>query len=119
MEIVNAKIAGTKLGEDHGCLTVMLTLEGDCWGCGYGGYCLDHWFADPGCHHSSDGYGAIIELMKTLEVDSWEQLKGKVVRVEFDNNNTVIKIGASLTNKWFSFKDYFEAVKTVKTLKEL
>ena len=75
-EILNAKIISTKLGQDHGCLTADLTIEGDGWGCGFGGYCLDHWCADIGKHSSTDGYGAIIELMKTLEVESWEDIKG-------------------------------------------
>ena len=65
-EILNAKITSTKLGEEHGCLTAELFVEGDGWACAFGGYCLDHWFAEVGEHSSSDGYGAIIVLMKTL-----------------------------------------------------
>ena len=111
-EILNAKITNTKLGEDHGCLTANLFLEGDGWGCAFGGYCLDHWFSDVGKYNSSDGYGAIIELMKTLEVGSWEELNGKYVRVEIEGwGGNIIKIGHLLKNKWFSWKDYFEEAK--------
>ena len=111
-EILNAKITNTKLGEDHGCLTANLFLEGDGWGCTFGGYCLDHWYSDVGKHHSPDGYGAIIELMKTLEVESWEELNGKYVRVEIEGwGGNIIKIGHLLKNKWFSWKDYFEEAK--------
>ena len=111
-EILNAKITNTKLGEDHGCLTANLFLEGDGWGCTFGGYCLDHWFSDIGKYNSSDGYGAIIELMKTLEVESWEKLNGKYVRVEIEGwGGNIIKIGHLLKNKWFSWKDYFEEAK--------
>lgn len=114
-EIVNAKITSTSLGEDHGCLTAYLTLEGDGWGCSYGGYCLDHWFAEAGEHSSSDGYGAIIELMKTLEVESWEALKSKYVRVEIEGwGGHIIRIGHLMKEKWFSFKDYFEKVQKEK-----
>ena len=74
-EILNGKITFTRLGEEHGCLSANLIIEGDGWGCGFGGYCLDHWCAKAGEHSSSDGYGAIIELMKILEVDFWEDLK--------------------------------------------
>ena len=81
-EIINGKITSTKLGQEHGCLTADLMIEGDGWGCGFGGYCLDHWYANIGKHSSTDGYGAIIELMKTLEVEQWEDLKGQFVRVE-------------------------------------
>ena len=111
-EILNAKIISTKLGQEHGCLTADLTIEGDGWGCGFGGYCLDRWYADIGEHSSTDGYGAIIELMKTLEVESWEDLKGKFVRVETDGwGGKIIRIGHLLKDKWFSFKEYLDAVK--------
>ena len=119
-EILNAKITNTKLGLDHGCLTAYIFLEGNGWGCGFGGYCLDHWFADIGDHHSSDGYGVIIELMKTLEVESWEELKDQYIRVETQQGwgGNVIKIGHLIKDKWFSFKDYFEEVKKLNEVEE-
>ena len=50
--------------------------------------------------------------MKTLEVESWEELKGKYVRVEIEKwGGKIVKIGHLMKNKWFSFKDYFEQVK--------
>ena len=111
-EILNAKITSTKLGQDHGCITAYLTIEGDGWGCGFGGYCLDHWCVDIGEHSSTDGYGAIIELMKTLEVENWEDIKGKFVRVETDGwGGKIIRIGHLMKDKWFSFKEYFDIVK--------
>lgn len=70
--ILNARITKTELGEDHGCLTAHIVVEGEAWGCGYGGYVLDRWCAEPGKYESRDGYGAIIELMKTVGVESWE-----------------------------------------------
>lgn len=118
-EILNAKITSTKLGEEHGCLTADLFVEGEGWACAFGGYCLDFWFAEVGSYSSSDGYGAIIELMKTLEVESWEELKGKYVRVESEGwGGKIIRIGYLMKNKWFSFKDYFEQVKEINTAKE-
>lgn len=114
-EILNAKITSTKLGEEHGYLTAELFVEGEGWACAFGGYCLDHWFAEVGEHFSFDGYGAIIELMKTLEVESWEELKGKYVCVEIENwGGKIVKIGHFMKNKWFSFKDYFEKVQKEK-----
>ena len=118
-EILNAKITSTKLGEEHGCLTADLFVEGEGWACAFGGYCLDHWFEEVGEYSSSDGYGAIIELMKTLEVESWEELKGKYVRVEIEKwGGKIIKIGHLMKDKWFSFKDYFEQVKEINAAKE-
>ena len=118
-EILNAKITSTKLGEDHGCLTANLFVEGGGWACTFGGYCLDHWFAEAGGYSSSDGYGAIIELMKALEVESWEELNGKYVRVEIEGwGGNIIRIGHLMKDKWFSFKDYFDEVKALNELKE-
>ena len=118
-EILNGKIISTKLGEEHSCLTADLLVEGDGWGCAFGGYCLDHCLAETGKHHSSDGYGAIIELMKTLEVESWEELKGKYVRVEIERwGGKILRVGHFMKDKWFSFKDYFEQVKKMQEVKE-
>ena len=114
-EILNGKITSTKLGEEHGCLTADLFVEGDGWACTSGRSCLGHWFAEVGEHSSSDGYGAIIELMKTLEVESWEALKGKYIRVEIEGwGGHIIRIGHLMKDKWFSFKDYFEKVQKEK-----
>lgn len=111
-QIENAKITKTKLGQEHGCLTADIIVEGDSWGCAFGGYCLDHWCAGVGEHTSTDGYGAIIELMKTLEVESWEELKGKYVRVESESwGGRILKIGHLMKDKWFSFDEYFKEAK--------
>ena len=111
-KIENAKITSTKLGEEHGCLTADIVVEGENWGCAFGGFCLDHWFAEIGEHSSTDGYGAIIELMKTLDVESWEQLKGQYVRVECEGwGGKILKIGHLIKDKWFSFEEYFKAAK--------
>lgn len=111
-KIENARITKTKLGEEHGCLTADIIVEGDSWGCAFGGYCLDHWCAGVGEHTSTDGYGAIIELMKTLEVESWEELKGQYVRVESEGwGGRILKIGHLMKDKWFSFDEYFKEAK--------
>ena len=116
-EILNAQIVSTKLGEDHSCLTAYIYLEGDGWGCCYGGYCLDHWCKGIGEHNSFDGYGAIIELMKALEVESWEQLKGKYVRVETTGwGGNITRIGHLMKDKWFSFKEYVEMVQEMRAV---
>lgn len=121
-EILNAKITDTKLGEEHGCLTARLFLKGDGWGCSLGGYCLDYWFARPGRktgeYKLSDGYGAIIELMKALGVDSWERLKGQLVRVETQGwGGHIVRIGHIMKDQWFSFQEYYEAVKMAQNVR--
>ena len=117
MEILNGKITKTRLGEEHGCLTAYITIEGDGWGCGTGGYCLDHWCQSTGHYHSSDGYGAIIELMKTFDVESWEDLKGQYCRVESEGwGGKITKIGHLMKDKWFSWKEYFDEVQRVNAV---
>lgn len=117
-DILNAQITSTELGEYHGCLTVHLIVEGNGWGCGYGGYVLDRWCAEPGRYESRDGYGAIIELMKTVGVESWEELKGKYIRVKLNEPfGRVIAIGNLLKDKWFSFKEYFEKTRNGECVK--
>lgn len=113
-EIVNAKITDTMLGMEHGCLTAFLTLESDKLTVCSGGYVLDHWDRKPGEYSSLDGYGAIIELMKTVGVEQWEDLKGQYVRVMSDGGQ-VLKIGNLIQDKWFSWKEYFAEVKEKKS----
>lgn len=58
-----------------------------------------------------DGYGAIIELMKTVGVESWEELKGKCIRAKFDSPfGKVVAIGNLFKDQWFSFEEYFDEV---------
>jgi len=109
--IYNAKIINTKLGfEDHGCLTFVLTLDGGGWGVNYGNYCLGHRCNKPGESKNLDGYGAIIQLLNTLGVDSWEDLKGAYVRAEF-KNSTIKCIGHLINEQWFDYERYVETVK--------
>ena len=77
-------------------------------------YVLDHWNRKPGEYSSLDGYGAIVELMKTIGVEQWEDLNGQYVRVMFDGEQ-ILKIGNLIQDKWFSWKEYFAEAKEKKT----
>lgn len=111
-EILNAKIVDTKLGVDHGWMTAYLYLEGGGWVCNYGGYCLDHWFGNANEHASIGGFGSIIELMKVVGVESWEDLKGRFIRVKSHGwGSDIISIGNILRDEWFSFDEYFKGYK--------
>lgn len=107
-EILNAKITNTRLGKEYEYFTAELTIEGNSWRCVFGGCCLDRWSG----YSFADGYGAIIELMKTLEVEAWEELKGQYIRVEFEGAGCgkIVRIGHLMKDQWFSFKEYFENV---------
>lgn len=91
LERRNARIVSTFLGiEDHGILTFFLNLEGDGWGQGFGGYfCKGAFLA-----------ASVRKILDTLEVDSWEKLPGRNIRVEA-NSDKVYCIGHYLKDKWY------------------
>ena len=110
--IENAKITYVQFGyEDHGILTLMIGLEGDGWGQGYGGYALDKYDNEKGKRvPTQKGFEAITMLMKTLDVKDLYDIKGKYVRIRVDGvaSGTKIRaIGDIVKDKWFSFEDFF------------
>lgn len=107
-ECLTAKITNTMLGiEDHGILTIYIMVAGDGWGCGFGGYSFDHWDPDKKrCVGSPELSEAITQILETLDVESWEQVKGQYVRVIMEGNK-IKKIGNILKDKWFCFEDIF------------
>ncbi len=102
--IENAIIESTMLGEeDHGIFTCYVTVSGDGWGCGFGGYALDQYDKDQK-KRIGTAYGMefIKRLLETLEVRTWEELKGVPVRVESEGLGGQIKrIGHFRKNHWF------------------
>lgn len=93
--IINAEIVSTLLGyEGHGILTYMIYFGYDGHSTqGIGGYALGKEYTTK-----------VIEgLLKTLDVESWEKLKGTYVRIEKENggNGKILKIGHLLKDKWF------------------
>lgn len=81
--IKNARITGTRFGFDNGILTCWLHLDLGGGGIGFGGYALDGY--DPEVKEripSGKGLLFMSRIMKVLEVEKWEDLKGKYCRVE-------------------------------------
>ena len=109
-EIMNGRIIGARLGEEHGCLTADLVIEGDGWSCGFGGYKLACWF---GTNKPTHGARAIVKLLRTLDIKEWEQLHGTYVRVKYDEicKGEITTIGHIYKERWFSFKEFFEKCK--------
>ena len=107
-EILTAKIVGTSFGrEDHGIMTFFIHVEGDGWGCGFGGYALDKWDAQKKKRvGTAEGMESLIRIMETLEVDSWEKVKGQYVRVVLEDH-AIKKLGHVIKDKWFSFSDVY------------
>lgn len=112
-EIVNAKIDWTMLGnEDHGLFTCQLGLDYGGVHQGFGGYSLDQYIKEQDARKDIVGAGTefIKQILWVVGVDKWEDLKGKVVRVERKEgwNGNVIGIGNVLEDKWFKPKEWFK-----------
>lgn len=102
--IENCKITSVSLGlEDHGILTAHMYLEGDGWGCGFGGYVLDNWDTEKKQRvGSAYGTNYILRILKTLEVDQWEKLPGTPLRAETERwGGGIVRIGHLFKDKWF------------------
>ena len=112
MSIKNAKISSVRLTmEEHGCLTFWVYLDGDGWGCGFGGYCIGHGYlgADTFTAESGSGLVAMMKIMDTVGVDRWEDLKGKYVRcVDAGPGLSIDVIGNITKDKWFNIRTFFE-----------
>ena len=90
-EIRNAKIVRTKLGfEDHGIMSSMIDTRSGALGQGFGGYCLGgQW-----------GMEYIKAVLKTLNVENWEDLVGTHCRLDAESSK-VHRIGHIIEDKWF------------------
>lgn len=109
-KIENAKITEVDLSmEDHGCLTLYMVLEGGCWGCCYGGYCLGK--GDVGASEfegSKKGLEYIMHIMNTVGVSKFQDLKGKYLRVATKGWGSNIKIiGNIMKDEWFDPEEFF------------
>ncbi|TXH09967.1 MAG: hypothetical protein E6R04_06800 [Spirochaetes bacterium] len=106
-------VQGTRLGnEDHGILTFLLDCKDDNGNAvGVGGYTLDA--PVPGERHrapTASGFALIIEVMRTVGADSWEDIRGKNILVLFENSRSV-GIANPLTGKVLVFGKFLEGFK--------
>lgn len=114
-KILNAKITSTSITmADHGALTFWLNIEGGGWGCGIGGYAIGSGYLDADddvFKASGTGLEAMMRIMNTVGVATWEDLKGKYIRCVLDGgglSGTITKIGNITKDKWFDLKEFFE-----------
>ena len=110
--IENALITNVDLSmADHGCLTLVMTLEGGGWGVVYGGYCLGKGYLgadDDFFDGSAAGMEYLIRIMDTVGVEKFQDLKGKYVRVADKGWGSSVKIiGNIIKNKWFDAETFF------------
>ena len=113
--VCNAKITDTKLGclNDRGIFTFWIMLDYGSTGQGFGGICLDNYNKQTQQRYHSNLTGEIISgILVALELDSWEDLKGKYVRVQRTDeglNGTVVGIGHIVKDKFFNIRDCINA----------
>ncbi len=113
IEIKNAKIDSAKILIERGfALTAWLTLDYGGSGQSFGGYVL--YKVDVESKYSTDSinYAGIFisEIMRIADVDSWDDLPGKTIRVKGDDS-TIDEIGHIIKDRWFNPKKRFEAFK--------
>lgn len=111
MEIRNARITNTMLGrEDHGIMTFMIYVDiSESGGCGIGGWALDGYDRETKTRvFSAKSMEAVSKILDTVGVDTWEQMRGKYIRVK-DNGwgKTIDEIGNLMENKWFNIREFF------------
>lgn len=109
IKIENAKITSVYLGEDHGCLTVWLGLEGGGWFCNFGGYNLCHFVK---LQKKNNCGNVLVAIMTTIGVTSWEDVKNKYIRVKTEGwGGKIVEIGNLIEDKWFGFSKFYEEIK--------
>lgn len=113
-EIVNAKITDTFLGIEQGFLTFNIFCEfTDSLGkgvCSFGGSSLgmydDNSFESY--HHAPE---LLYRVLDCVGVASWENLKGKLVRIRTNGltgcASGILAIGNILDDKWLNLYDFY------------
>ena len=90
-------------------LTNYISVKGDGWGVGFGGYCL----TGIACYHW------INQIMETLEIDHFDgdKMKGMIVRLKHQGwGGKAIAIGHPYKDRWIEPKTYFEELRKEKGL---
>ena len=112
MKIQNAKIKSTMLGlEDHNIMTIYLNLDYGSTRQSFGGYQIDKPLEDingviVGRMGTAFGCEFIRKVLEVVDVRCWEDLPGKHIRVEREDewNGKILRIGNIIKDKWFDPK---------------
>lgn len=110
-EIRNAIITDAFLGrEDHGIFTFYIGVEFSGAWCRVGGYALDAPSDVKGKRkYLPGGLEAISIILDVIGVNSWEDLKGKYIRVKYNGlSQPIHEIGNLMADKWFNINNYFK-----------
>lgn len=116
--IYNGIITYTKLGiEDHGLLTFTLGIDFDEHAhCGFGGCSFGASYLEDDSGKSVRKYRnypytfeLLIRILETVGVGTWEELKGKYVRVKTNSRlGKIIAIGHIMKEKWFNIEEFYK-----------
>ena len=113
-KILNAKIESVSLCFQNGILTFYLGLkiQGGA-GCCFGGYALDEYDKAEGRRlPRSLGLECLEEIMKTVGVSSWENLRDKYLRiVDRGLGESIAVIGNIMEDKWFNIEEFYQKEK--------
>ena len=113
-KILNAKIESVSCGTENSITTFGLDLkiQGGA-GCCFGGYALDEYDeAESRRLPISLGLECLEEIMKTVGVKSWEDLKDKYIRVVSRGlGKSIEEIGNIMEDKWFNIEEFFQKAK--------
>lgn len=111
--IENARITKVDLSfEDHGCLVLALVLEGNGWGCTFGGYVMgkgDLYTKPEEFTGSPKGILEIMNIMYVVGVSRFNEMKDKYVRVETEGwGGSIKKIGNIIKDRWFDYREFYK-----------
>lgn len=100
----NAVITGTFLGYANGIATFFIRLQQEDKVHDYGNWSLAAY--DESLDEqvgTQAGMNLILDLLKTLELNCWEELTGKAIRIRTFGGE-VTQLGHYLKNQWFDIK---------------
>ena len=110
MEIKNAIITKTFLGNRDGWFSFVLYFESDGVGGGFGTFALDTY--DPASNQrvfTPQSMEIISKILDVIGVSSWEELKGQYFRFRYDGMSKPVKrIGNIIKDKWFDVDEFYK-----------
>lgn len=111
LEIKNAIISSVSLSiGDRGFLDCWISLDYGGSGQGFGGYVL--YLPTSFKHHDIMSLAGhfIVRVMQVADVEDWDKLKGKTIRVKCEHSK-VHAIGHIVKDDWFNPSEDFEKAK--------
>jgi hypothetical protein len=115
MEIRNAVIKKAYLFTTKGMLSASLELDlGDSFSGQVFG--LNRLYSSlSGCNGKNYAGYFLFYVLRVADVNNWDALVGKTIRIKTDENGCVEAIGHIVNDLWLSPKDVFEEIKQVSS----